>query len=742
MPYWDDGSGQSKKEYDAGGGYDHHGNQNITKTPINNNNPPPVNIHKGPTAAEIEAEKKRKRAQQYTDFYNKFKGDTKKKSKYLEGLLKNDPLLETYKAKGLLDWDNIKTYEDDINTLIENPNIQNKGDQLGDLLKLQSGAWGYTKPWSSTDDSLYIDDLKEFDPNWTPGWTGDSKQERLNKRIAEVIGHEARHQVLGEGEGVPWKWEGESMWAGDPYSDKVETNLADSGVWQNYQSKYDDNPLNFKDTHELVTTMGDFQSYNNPTIYDDIYDDIHGGMPRHLTSNVANELYDASVQAGKDFSARTVGEKYENIDPVIIEGYADQLIKDFPEDTEGLPRSEVVRFLKQEADQAGTKATMDVLKEDYEDEYEYAKGGVARKKYVSGGILDITGDEQITTDEGNDISLVDESETGVSTLFKEKNNDYAVQGGVKNYLGEQEMVSAPKYWQSAPDHPETELTYITKPEKDLLVKADLHGSLHGSVNRGPQGLASLNGWGDAEDDFGGWGNDPQGEFGGIDSGGWDPGVSSPVDTGAVTSDAGWDNSVTPNVTTVSDGDIWDWDDTSEADEVVDAKQDIVNRAIIFMRDKYPKSTNYATNPSLWTELKSIPTTPFGIAWAIGKDMYNTKELKDLMKEMEDAGLVGGPPGTNPTIYDEMWMHLENRKRKKDDEGTGGDGPEEIVPGAPVMEELQENEQMAWDPMSYLDKIRAKQAQRASLIQKDIIQDNQTMTLNSGGLANLFRVKNY
>ena len=36
------------------------------------------------------------------------------------------------------------------------------------------------------------------------------------------------------------------------------------------------------------------------------------------------------------------------------------------------------------------------------------------------GVLDITGDEQITTDEGNDISLVDESETGVSTLFMKK----------------------------------------------------------------------------------------------------------------------------------------------------------------------------------------------------------------------------------------------------------------------------------------------------------------------------------
>ena len=71
----------------------------------------------------------------------------------------------------------------------------------------------------------------------------------------------------------------------------------------------------------------------------------------------------------------------------------------------------------------------------------------------------------------------------------------AIQGGGYNYLGEQEMVSAPKYWQSAPDHPETELTYITKPEKDLLVKADLHGSLHGSVNKGPSDIISLNGWG-------------------------------------------------------------------------------------------------------------------------------------------------------------------------------------------------------------------------------------------------------
>jgi hypothetical protein len=71
----------------------------------------------------------------------------------------------------------------------------------------------------------------------------------------------------------------------------------------------------------------------------------------------------------------------------------------------------------------------------------------------------------------------------------------ASQGGMKNYLGEQPMINAPKYWQSSPDHPTTELAYITPAEKDLLVKQDLHGSLNGGVNQGPSGIMSLNGWG-------------------------------------------------------------------------------------------------------------------------------------------------------------------------------------------------------------------------------------------------------
>jgi hypothetical protein len=81
----------------------------------------------------------------------------------------------------------------------------------------------------------------------------------------------------------------------------------------------------------------------------------------------------------------------------------------------------------------------------------------------------------------------------------DKKINYDVQGGVKNYLGKQKEVKAPLKWQSSPDHPTTELAYITKAEKDLLIKKDLHKSLKGGVNRGPSGIMSLNGWGDKDD---------------------------------------------------------------------------------------------------------------------------------------------------------------------------------------------------------------------------------------------------
>ena len=75
--------------------------------------------------------------------------------------------------------------------------------------------------------------------------------------------------------------------------------------------------------------------------------------------------------------------------------------------------------------------------------------------------------------------------------------DFVMQGGVRNYLGTTEEVTAPKFWKSSKDSPKTELAYITEAEKGLLIDANLHGSLKdGKPNVGASGLLSYDGWGD------------------------------------------------------------------------------------------------------------------------------------------------------------------------------------------------------------------------------------------------------
>ena len=76
-------------------------------------------------------------------------------------------------------------------------------------------------------------------------------------------------------------------------------------------------------------------------------------------------------------------------------------------------------------------------------------------------------------------------------------DNFEMQGGVRNYLGKTEEVQAPKYWKSSKDSPSTELVYITEAEKSLLADANLHGSLkNGKPNVGASGLLSYDGWGD------------------------------------------------------------------------------------------------------------------------------------------------------------------------------------------------------------------------------------------------------
>ena len=67
---------------------------------------------------------------------------------------------------------------------------------------------------------------------------------------------------------------------------------------------------------------------------------------------------------------------------------------------------------------------------------------------------------------------------------------------VKNFLGKVKEVKAPLKWKSSKNSPPTQLAYITQPEIDMLVKANLHGSMNGQPNVGPKGIMSLDGGGE------------------------------------------------------------------------------------------------------------------------------------------------------------------------------------------------------------------------------------------------------
>jgi len=336
------------------------------------------------------------------------------------------------------------------------------------------------------------------------------------------------------------------------------------------------------------------------------------------------------------------------------------------------------------------------------------------KKYANGGVLDITGDEQITTDEGNDISLVDESETGVSTLFRAKNGGNAT----KNIKGQPHM-----------------LAYITPGEAKTLE------NLGGQKTMTKEGIPAY----PPSDNYGGThgsSNEDKGAKGSDE--GWSPGVShsgSPPDTAP---DTGGHSRFEPGsgyygepvygtTETIGGYNIDDYDDTTDAEDLIETYTNVKDR---YDRNKTKKNWQMVINLLTGSIFGAVKT-----AYGINKDKKAYEEmLNKLQQDALELGIPTHSPHTDtlPQIIGQELIDINKKPKEKEDDGS--DGP--VVPVVPVTQELTEYEQMAWDPMSYLDQIRSKQGLRASLQAKGIIQDNETMTLNSGGLANLFRVKNY
>ena len=444
------------------------------------------------------------------------------------------------------------------------------------------------------------------------------------------------------------------------------------------------------------------------------------------------------------------------------------------------------------------------------------------KEYSHGGILDITGEEKITTDDGNDIELTDynaefddpnDLSTGVKTLFRAKNGgSYAIQGGGPNYLGKQPEVKVPRYWKSSPDHPDTELAYITEPEKQVLIDLNLHGGLEdGKPNTGPNGVISLQG------DMGGWSSPSSSNNNNQSSGGGHshPGIASqysaPPKTTTPKSYEGPDH--TPHTDTkkqIEDQRKLDahyahqkylnekYDDydsllqghftgTTKTNTIkskfhVNEQRKIYERA---KAEQKKKMINMGLGklimPAIMIALgvppklalKSISVNPKDLLTAVKHSLPVADAKKNLISALEDytGALTQGVDITNPnemvnleetTDFTDIMNELKDLTKVTEDDDTGEkDDTPQVVP---VHEEIQGYEDIASRPMNLLG-MRDNKALYASLSEqwadqraakeqeyKDygLLPDNAvdntavstelTMQANSGGLANLFRVK--
>ena len=163
-----------------------------------------------------------------------------------------------------------------------------------------------------------------------------------------------------------------------------------------------------------------------------------------------------------------------------------------------------------------------------------------------------------------------------------------------------------------------------------------------------------------------------------------------------------------------------------------------------------RAIKYETEKTIAKVMKGLIPAP--LSWFIPEHFPKVNIHGDIIDDHVTGSDLGwfqdtDWAGVDPE-FEKDWDHLWDPGPKKDDDG---DGPE--VPLAPTIQLLEDEMYASRDGMTALEKIRANQAKRAMLVDKGIIQDNiiadenpitditLRMSANSGGLANLFRVKN-
>ena len=362
--------------------------------------------------------------------------------------------------------------------------------------------------------------------------------------------------------------------------------------------------------------------------------------------------------------------------------------------------------------------------------------------------------------EGDPLNSLLLSEDGITTLFMKKGgrvplkdgtNKPAIQGGGPNYLGKQPEVKVPRYWKSSPDHPDTELAYITEPEKKVLIALNMHGGLEdGKPNKGPEGVISL-----------------QGDMGSIGGGGNTGGgnndrptmadVAGPTTTTTSTPDTGGHSRFEPGSgyygeTVTNPGERGDTTtnepETFYDDEIL--RKSPIERIKTTYSDRKNKFEKTQRKDALTFMAKAafFGINPYSV-YDFGKKQNQKKtdyinSVKNDIEKLKDLGIPEYSPHTDTLIQtlEQDILDLTQPKSKDDEEDSDGPVIEQIIAANQTIEERDET-----DIFNIWDRIKAKQAQRALLVEKGIIQDNsempqtkEAMMLNSGGLANLFRVK--
>ena len=259
-------------------------------------------------------------------------------------------------------------------------------------------------------------------------------------------------------------------------------------------------------------------------------------------------------------------------------------------------------------------------------------------------------------------------------------DNFEMQGGVRNYLGETQEVTAPKYWKSSKDSPSTELAYITEAEKGLLIDANLHGSLKdGKPNIGASGLLSYDGFGSTDPGQNRAGGDVSSDMdaGGDDSGSQSSGGGSTKAYQGIT-DTSYNTAMTQ----------------SQQDRVVAQNiVDLVNQGVN-INDAITGKTQFerlVQSPFFSTNLLKEITSPFAYA-ANKKRRNNYMTTADIKAYELGTGLNWNPNGViveGSPEYDYLFNETDYRSTLGDNnnnnDGGGGennnvvlfDNPEDV-----------------------------------------------------------------